>query len=86
MAQLCKGEEDEGGQKRKHENECAHEAHHCDRRRGYKSFLLPGTPHRAKKQRPTKRNVFFPITRRGEDPFSLTMVSIAYPTYCNINR
>jgi hypothetical protein len=26
MAQLCKGEEDEGGQKRKtqHENECAH--------------------------------------------------------------
>jgi hypothetical protein len=46
MAQLCKGEEDEGGQKRKtqHENECANEAHHCDRRRAYKAFFCPERP------------------------------------------
>lgn len=59
------------GQKRKHENECAHEAHHCDRRRGYKSFLLPGTPTGLRnngRRNETKR--LFPHTRRGEDPFS----------------
>jgi hypothetical protein len=86
MAQLCKGEETRADIREKHNTKTSAPTKLTIATEEEVIKLSSArNAHRAEKQRPTKRNVFFPIPD-AEKTRSLTMVSIAFPTYCNINR